>query len=77
LRQPLRGEFRVKRKKPITPFGWAIKKRLTELEMDQKEFCRRYNIPECRLSNLISGTRKAEQHRVEVMRILGLEQDGD
>ncbi|MDF2723947.1 MAG: Rha family transcriptional regulator [Paenibacillus sp.] len=65
----------MKRKKPITSFGWAIKKRLVELQMDQKEFCRRYNIPEYRLSNLISGTRKAEKYRNEVMAILGIEND--
>lgn len=67
----------MKRKKPITPFGWTIKKRLAELHLDQKEFCRRYNIPEYRLSNLISGTRKAEQYRADVIRILGIEQDGE
>lgn len=65
----------MKRKKPITPFGWAIKKRLAELQLDQKEFCLRYNIPEYRLSNLISGTRKAQHYRKAVIDILGLEDD--
>lgn len=64
----------MKRTKPITPFGWAIKRRLAELELDQKEFCRRYNIPAYRLSNLISGTRKAEQYRKLVMEVLNLEE---
>ena len=29
----------------ITEFGWKIKKELIERRMDQKEFCRLYNIP--------------------------------
>lgn len=64
----------LQRKKPINSFGWTIKKRLAELQIDQKEFCRRYNIPEYRLSNLISGTRKAEKYRKEVMEILGIDE---
>ncbi|MFB9329942.1 XRE family transcriptional regulator [Paenibacillus aurantiacus] len=64
----------MKRTKPITPFGWAIKRRLAELELDQKEFCRRYDIPVYRLSNLISGTRKAEQYRKLVMEVLDIEE---
>ncbi|GEC88623.1 MULTISPECIES: Rha family transcriptional regulator [Brevibacillus] len=51
------------RKKPITPYGWAIKTRLAELQMDQKEFCERNGIPENRMSDLISGTRPAKKYR--------------
>ncbi|MDO3408623.1 hypothetical protein QWJ34_02470 [Saccharibacillus sp. CPCC 101409] len=62
----------MQRKKPITPFGWEIKRRLAELEMDQKTFCELYDIPPSRLSNLINGTRKASKHRRQVSQLLGL-----
>jgi len=62
----------LQRKKPITPFGWEIKRRLAELEMDQKTFCKLYDIPPSRLSNLINGSRKAAKHRKQVSILLGL-----
>lgn len=62
----------MERKRGTTFLGWAIKRKLAEMEMDQKEFCRRYGIPEYRLSNLIKGTRKAEKHRKAVIEILDL-----
>ncbi|MDP4098883.1 XRE family transcriptional regulator [Paenibacillus sp. P96] len=62
----------MKNKKPITPFGWAIKQRLTELQMDQKSFCELHGIPPSRLSNLIHGTRKAARHRHLVARLLDI-----
>ncbi|WP_051506826.1 hypothetical protein [Saccharibacillus sacchari] len=62
----------MQRKKPITPFGWEIKRRLAELEMDQKTFCELYDIPPSRLSNLINGSRKAAKHRKQVSILLGL-----
>ncbi|WP_276353170.1 XRE family transcriptional regulator [Cohnella caldifontis] len=64
----------MRRTRPITAFGWAVKKRLAERKLDQKEFCRRYGIPEYRLSNLISGTRKAEKYRKQVAELLGIEE---
>jgi len=62
----------LQRKKPITPFGWEIKRRLAELEMDQKTFCERYDIPPARLSNLINGSRKASKYRRQVSELLKL-----
>ncbi|WP_425501702.1 hypothetical protein [Saccharibacillus qingshengii] len=62
----------MQRKKPITPFGWEIKRRLAELEMDQKTFCERYDIPPARLSNLINGSRKASKYRRQVSELLKL-----
>ena len=62
----------LQRKKPITPFGWEIKRRLAELEMDQKTFCELHDIPPSRLSNLINGSRKATKHRKQVSILLGL-----
>ncbi|OWR32964.1 hypothetical protein CDO73_00155 [Saccharibacillus sp. O23] len=60
------------RKKAITPFGWEIKRRLAELEMDQKTFCELHDIPPSRLSNLINGSRKAARYRKQVSELLGL-----
>ncbi|MDO7907280.1 XRE family transcriptional regulator [Paenibacillus sp. JX-17] len=63
----------MKRKQPVTPFGWAIKRRLAELHLDQKEFCKMHGIPPSRLSNLIHGTRKALRYREQVALLLELE----
>ncbi|PZM65686.1 XRE family transcriptional regulator [Paenibacillus dendritiformis] len=61
------------RKRPVTAFGWEIKRRLAEMQMDQREFCRKYNIPENRLGDLITGARKATRYRQQVERLLGIE----
>lgn len=62
----------MNRKRPVTPYGWAIKTRLAELRLDQKQFCEMYGIPPYRLSNLIHGTRKAERYRRQINELLGL-----
>ncbi|KAA9004909.1 XRE family transcriptional regulator [Paenibacillus spiritus] len=62
-------------KQPITPYGWAIKQRLAEMMLDQKEFCARYGIPPYRLSNLIHGTRRAQRYRDQLEELLNLPAD--
>ncbi|MEK3785776.1 MULTISPECIES: hypothetical protein [Paenibacillus] len=59
-------------RKPVTALGWAIKRRLAELQLDQQSFCKQYGIPPSRLSNLIHGTRKANRYRQQVIEILGI-----
>lgn len=59
---------------PVTPFGWKIKEKLVERQMDQRTFCDTYHIPASRLSNLIHGTRKAKKYRVQVSQLLGIEE---
>ncbi|WP_404822643.1 XRE family transcriptional regulator [Paenibacillus gallinarum] len=56
----------------VTPFGWAIKRRLAELEVDQKTFCEQNNIPQARLSDLIHGRRKLKRYRKQVILLLNL-----
>ncbi|WP_435924844.1 XRE family transcriptional regulator [Paenibacillus sp. DYY-L-2] len=60
------------RKRPITAFGWMIKQRLAEMQMDQREFCQKYDIPENRLGDLITGARKATRYREKIEKILGI-----
>ncbi|MNY77000.1 hypothetical protein D3C86_2167670 [compost metagenome] len=60
------------RKRSITSFGWQIKKRLAEMELDQREFCQKYKIPENRLGDLITGARKATRYREQVEKILNI-----
>lgn len=62
-------------KKPVTPLGWEIKKRLAEQQIGQKEFCKQNGIPESRLSNIIMGTRKAGRYRKEIAKLLGIHED--
>ncbi|MFD1775782.1 XRE family transcriptional regulator [Paenibacillus rhizophilus] len=59
-------------KKPITPYGWAIKQRLAEMMLSQKDFCQMYGIPPYRLSNLIYGTRRAMRYRRQVDQLLDI-----
>jgi antitoxin HigA-1 len=66
------GVISLNRKQPVTSFGWAIKQRLAELQMDQKTFCECYGIPPSRLSNLINGTRKAARYRKQVAELLDI-----
>jgi predicted transcriptional regulator len=49
--------------RPLTPFGLEVKKRLLELQITQREFCRRENIPENRMSEILYGDRVAKYHR--------------
>lgn len=62
----------MNRKRPVTPYGWAIKQRLAEMRLDQKRFCELHGIPPYRLSNLIHGTRKAQRYRDQIERLLDL-----
>ncbi|MGW9531091.1 XRE family transcriptional regulator [Paenibacillus terrae] len=64
----------MKRRNPVTPFGWQIKQKLVEKQIDQKTFCVTYHIPASRLSNLIHGTRKAKKYRKQVSELLGIEE---
>ncbi|MFC7560797.1 XRE family transcriptional regulator [Paenibacillus farraposensis] len=59
---------------PITPFGWKIKQKLAEKQLDQSTFCDTYHIPPSRLSNLIHGTRKAKKYRKQISELLGIEE---
>lgn len=62
----------TRRKNSVTPLGWEIKKRLAEKRMTQREFCQKYGIPESRMTNIITGTRKAMKYRRKIKNILGI-----
>lgn len=65
------------RKRPITELGWAIKRRLAELQMDQRQFCQRYHIPENRLGDIMTNARKATKYRKRIVEILNIDENGD
>lgn len=65
----LKGEHDVSDKN-ITALGWMIINRLAEIKMTRKQFCQLHDIPESRLSNLITGLRPAKRYRARVMSIL-------
>lgn len=56
--------------KKVTPLGWLIIEKLAELKITRKQFCELHDIPESRLSNLITGLRPAKRYRSKVMNIL-------
>ncbi|ALP34928.1 XRE family transcriptional regulator [Paenibacillus sp. 28ISP30-2] len=64
----------MNKRNAVTPFGWKIKQKLVEKQIDQKTFCETYHIPPSRLSNLIHGTRRAKKHRTQVSQLLGIEE---
>lgn len=61
--------------KPITPLGWKIIEALAERKMTRKQFCDQEDIPESRLSNLITGLRPAKKYREVVVKALGIEDE--
>ncbi|MDD2401892.1 MAG: Rha family transcriptional regulator [Clostridia bacterium] len=56
--------------KQLTVFGLAVKKKLLDLNVSQKEFCQRYGIPMNRLSEIIYGDRIAIKYKKEVAKVL-------
>ncbi len=60
--------------KKVTPLGWVIIEKLAEIKMTRKQFCQTYDIPESRLSNLITGLRPAKRYRAKVISILKIEE---
>lgn len=62
----------MKRNTPISGLGWNIKRRLAELQIDQKTFCKQNGIPEHCLSRLITG--KGKKYRKEVLELLGIKE---
>lgn len=63
----------MKRNAPISNLGWNIKRRLAELHIDQKTFCKQNGIPEHCLSRLITG--KGKKYQKEVMELLDIGAD--
>ncbi|MBN2981026.1 XRE family transcriptional regulator [Cohnella algarum] len=61
----------MQRKQPISSFGWAIKRKLAEMQVNQKTFCQRHGIPEYGLSRLIGG--KGNKYRAKVAELLNLD----
>ena len=66
--------FKVQRqKRPISPEGKTIKAMLIELGMTQAEFCRKYDIPQNRLSDIIHTdvtSRRMIPYRLKIYQIL-------
>ena len=46
-------KMQTKKKRPISSEGRAIKSMLIYAELNQREFCKKYSIPENRLSDII------------------------
>lgn len=61
------------RRRNISAFGWKVKRRLAELKLNQREFCEKYDIPEARLSEIITGTRPAKRYRKIVEDVLEID----
>jgi len=62
----------IMKSKELTPFGIEVKKRLLELNMSQKEFCKKHNIPENRLSEILHGTVPGKKYREKIASVLGI-----
>lgn len=56
--------------KVLTPFGKEVKKRLIEIGVSQREFCKKHDIPENRFSEMIYGIAPVKKHRDKVARAL-------
>lgn len=56
----------------LTPFGKEVKKKLLDLGLTQKEFCKAYNIPEPRLSEILYGAKPMPRYNEIVAKALGI-----
>ena len=62
----------MKRRRQLTPFGLRVKKRLLDLGITQKEFCREHQIPESRFSEMLSGKKTGLRYQRRVAQLLGI-----
>lgn len=60
------------RYKELTPFGLEVKKRLLELNMTQKEFCKKHEIPENRFSEIIRGSIQKSKYKDKIAKVLNI-----
>ncbi|MCR4442935.1 MAG: Rha family transcriptional regulator [Peptococcaceae bacterium] len=58
--------------KQLTPFGLEVKKRLLDLGLNQKEFCKENDIPMNRLSEVLYGDRLAKKYREKIAKLLDI-----
>lgn len=61
--------------KQLTPFGVEVKKRLLEMRLTQREFCREHHIPENRFSEILYSTRPGEGYRAKIAKLLNISFD--
>ena len=66
----------AKRKHP-TPFGRAIKVRLAQMDMQQKELAQRLGISNAYMTYLIYGERRDEAWAARICEALGMTLPGD
>ncbi len=57
----------------LTKHGKKIKKKIIDMNLSQKEFCRMYGIPECRLSDVMY-TNQRKDLRKKVCEILKIQE---
>lgn len=61
-------------RKNLTPFGKKVKKALLDLNMTQKEFCDRNEIPVNRFTDMLYGIRPCTKYREKVRKVLGIQE---
>ncbi len=59
-------------KRTLTPFGLEVKKRLLEMGLTQKEFCRRHGIPATRFSEILYGATPGRKYVQKIAQVLNL-----
>lgn len=62
----------ARKRRPLTPTGELIKRRLIALDMTQAEFCRRYGINQQRFSDACRTRRTAIAERKKICDILNI-----
>lgn len=64
----------MKQKQRLTPFGIEVKKKLLDLNMTQTEFCKQYQIPQNRLTELLTGLRPNYKYRKLISKVLKIDE---
>lgn len=61
-------------KQRLTPLGIEVKKRLLDMNLTQREFCEKYNIPVNRFSELLTGFQPNHKYKKLVCKVLKIEE---
>ncbi|WP_026894426.1 Rha family transcriptional regulator [Clostridiisalibacter paucivorans] len=57
----------------LTDLGVEVKKQLIDKNMSQREFCRKYGIPENRFSEILYGVRPGKKYKKIIKKALDLD----
>ena len=62
----------MKKRKKLSPFGKAVKKKVIELDMSLADLAAELDISRQQLSGILTGERPGNKYRSQIIKLLGL-----